>query len=91
MLGTEPLLSRIVINPKIMLGKPTIRGMRFTRQTCRRRKVLRVEVKAFSIQWNGRPAILHFIKNTAEKTLPETDSPQVFPGPNRFKKHVNSL
>ena len=30
MLGTEPLLSRITINPKIMVGKPTIRGMRIT-------------------------------------------------------------
>ena len=27
---TEHLLSRITINPKIMLGKPTIRGMRIT-------------------------------------------------------------
>ena len=27
---TEYLLSRITINPKIMLGKPTIRGMRIT-------------------------------------------------------------
>jgi uncharacterized protein (DUF433 family) len=30
MLSTEPLLSRITINPKIMVGKPTIRGMRIT-------------------------------------------------------------
>jgi len=30
MLGTEPLVSRITINPKIMVGKPTIRGMRIT-------------------------------------------------------------
>jgi len=30
MLNTENLLSRITINPKIMLGKPTIRGMRIT-------------------------------------------------------------
>ena len=27
---TEHLLSRITINPKIMLGKPTVRGMRIT-------------------------------------------------------------
>ena len=27
---TEHLLSRITINPKIMLGKPTIRDMRIT-------------------------------------------------------------
>lgn len=27
---TEKLLSRIAINPKIMVGKPTIRGMRIT-------------------------------------------------------------
>jgi len=30
MLNAEKLLSRITINPKIMLGKPTIRGMRIT-------------------------------------------------------------
>ena len=30
MLNAENLLSRITINPKIMLGKPTIRGMRIT-------------------------------------------------------------
>ncbi len=30
MLNTEQLLSRITIDPKIMLGKPTIRGMRIT-------------------------------------------------------------
>jgi len=30
MFGTEALLSRITINPKIMVGKPTIRGMRIT-------------------------------------------------------------
>jgi uncharacterized protein (DUF433 family) len=30
MFGTETLLSRITINPKIMVGKPTIRGMRIT-------------------------------------------------------------
>lgn len=30
MLNTEKLLSRITINHKIMLGKPTIRGMRIT-------------------------------------------------------------
>jgi uncharacterized protein (DUF433 family) len=30
MLDTEKFLSRITINHKIMLGKPTIRGMRIT-------------------------------------------------------------
>lgn len=30
MMNTENLLSRITINPKIMLGKPIIRGMRIT-------------------------------------------------------------
>ena len=30
MLNTEELLSRITVNPGIMLGKPTIRGMRIT-------------------------------------------------------------
>jgi len=30
MLNTEDLLSRITINPRIMVGKPTIRGMRIT-------------------------------------------------------------
>ena len=30
MLDQENLLSRVTINPKIMLGKPTIRGMRIT-------------------------------------------------------------
>jgi len=30
MLNTEHLLSRITINPQIMLGKPTVRGMRIT-------------------------------------------------------------
>ena len=30
MLKTENLLSRITVNPKIMVGKPTIRGMRIT-------------------------------------------------------------
>lgn len=30
MLKREKLLSRITVNPKIMLGKPTIRGMRIT-------------------------------------------------------------
>jgi uncharacterized protein (DUF433 family) len=30
MLKTEELLSRITVNPKIMAGKPTIRGMRIT-------------------------------------------------------------
>ena len=30
MLKTEKLLSRITVNPKVMLGKPTIRGMRIT-------------------------------------------------------------
>ena len=30
MLNRENLLSRITVNPKIMLGKPTIRGMRIT-------------------------------------------------------------
>ena len=27
---TEKLLSRITVNPRIMVGKPTIRGMRIT-------------------------------------------------------------
>jgi len=30
MLNTENLLSRITVNSKIMVGKPTIRGMRIT-------------------------------------------------------------
>ena len=30
MLNTENLLARIPINPRIVLGKPTIRGMRIT-------------------------------------------------------------
>ncbi|MBF0100833.1 MAG: DUF433 domain-containing protein [Desulfobacterales bacterium] len=30
MLQIEHLLSRITVNPKIMVGKPTIRGMRIT-------------------------------------------------------------
>lgn len=30
MLNKEDLLSRITINTKVMLGKPTIRGMRIT-------------------------------------------------------------
>jgi uncharacterized protein (DUF433 family) len=30
MLNAEDLLSRITINPRIMVGKPTIRGMRIT-------------------------------------------------------------
>lgn len=30
MLSMEELLSRITVNPKVMLGKPTIRGMRIT-------------------------------------------------------------
>jgi len=30
MKNTSDLLSRITINPKIMVGKPTIRGMRIT-------------------------------------------------------------
>ncbi len=30
MLNTEDLLSRITVNPRIMVGKPTIRGMRIT-------------------------------------------------------------
>ncbi|MDM8542592.1 DUF433 domain-containing protein [Desulfococcaceae bacterium HSG7] len=30
MLQLEALLSRITVNPKIMLGKPTIRGLRIT-------------------------------------------------------------
>jgi uncharacterized protein (DUF433 family) len=29
-MNTEDLLSRIIINPKVMVGKPTIRGMRIT-------------------------------------------------------------
>jgi len=29
-MNTEKLLTRITINPKIMVGKPTIRGMRIT-------------------------------------------------------------
>jgi uncharacterized protein (DUF433 family) len=29
-MDTEILLSRITINPKVMVGKPTIRGMRIT-------------------------------------------------------------
>jgi uncharacterized protein (DUF433 family) len=29
-MDTEDLLSRITVNPKIMVGKPTIRGMRIT-------------------------------------------------------------
>ena len=29
-MNTEELLSRITINPKVMVGKPTIRGMRIT-------------------------------------------------------------
>ncbi|MGD9274053.1 MAG: DUF433 domain-containing protein, partial [Desulfobacterales bacterium] len=29
-MNTENLLSRITINPKVMVGKPTIRGMRIT-------------------------------------------------------------
>jgi len=68
-------------------------GLFSFRMLNRSQEVLRVEVKAFSIQWNGRPAILHFIKNTAEKTpailhfikntaektLPGTDSPPGVP------------
>ena len=30
MLNMEELLSRITVNPKVMIGKPTIRGMRIT-------------------------------------------------------------
>lgn len=30
MLNEENLFSRITVNPKIMLGKPTVRGMRIT-------------------------------------------------------------
>ncbi len=30
MTDTQTLLSRITVNPKIMLGKPTVRGMRIT-------------------------------------------------------------
>lgn len=30
MLNTEKLLSRIIVNPKVMVGKPTIRGLRIT-------------------------------------------------------------
>jgi len=30
MLNTEKLLSRITVDPRVMLGKPTIRGMRIT-------------------------------------------------------------
>ena len=30
MLNTEDLLSRITLNPRILVGKPTIRGMRIT-------------------------------------------------------------
>ena len=30
MLNVENLFSRITVNPEIMLGKPTIRGMRIT-------------------------------------------------------------
>ncbi len=30
MSNTEDLLSRITVNPRIMVGKPTIRGMRIT-------------------------------------------------------------
>jgi uncharacterized protein (DUF433 family) len=29
-MNTENLLSRITVDPKIMVGKPTIRGMRIT-------------------------------------------------------------
>ena len=29
-MNTEDLLKRITINPKLMVGKPTIRGMRIT-------------------------------------------------------------
>ena len=29
-MNTENLLKRIAINPKVMVGKPTIRGMRIT-------------------------------------------------------------
>jgi len=29
-MNTENLLTRITVNPKIMVGKPTIRGMRIT-------------------------------------------------------------
>ncbi len=30
MSNTEELISRITVNPKVMVGKPTIRGMRIT-------------------------------------------------------------
>jgi uncharacterized protein (DUF433 family) len=30
MTQSNPLISRITVNPKVMLGKPTIRGMRIT-------------------------------------------------------------
>lgn len=30
MINNEGLLSRITVNPKVMVGKPTIRGMRIT-------------------------------------------------------------
>ncbi|MFZ2630968.1 MAG: DUF433 domain-containing protein [Desulfosalsimonadaceae bacterium] len=30
MINTSDLLSRITINPRVMVGKPTIRGMRIT-------------------------------------------------------------
>ena len=29
-MNTENLLSRITVNPRVMVGKPTIRGMRIT-------------------------------------------------------------
>jgi uncharacterized protein (DUF433 family) len=32
MTQSSPLISRITVNPKVMLGKPTIRGMRITGQ-----------------------------------------------------------
>ena len=30
MIQSNPLLSRIIVDPKVMLGKPTVRGMRIT-------------------------------------------------------------
>ena len=40
MLNTEDLLSRITINPRIMVGKPTIRGMRITVEQILQKKSL---------------------------------------------------
>jgi len=76
-MNTENLLSRITINPKVMVGKPTIRGMRITVEQVLRALAGGVTVNELLLDYPGLEpedfkAVFAYVVNLV-------DEEQVFP------------